>query len=398
MLFIQFVLIFIFSYLALNVAYIFLFAIAGRFRRKIDYSPSVPKNKIAVMIPAYKDDSVIVETARSAASHDYPRDAFDVFILADQLRVDTLDKLSDLPVQVIVVRFEKSSKARSLKFGLEHISGHYDMICILDADNIMEAGCLEKANSAYNKGFKMIQMHRTAKNLNTATAVLDAMSEEINNHLFRQGHRALGISSALIGSGMAFDFAEFREVMLQTDIENNPGEDKELSIEMFKKGFVCEYIEDAKVFDEKVQSDEVLETQRTRWISSQVRYFYELWIKGMKETFSNGIHYFSFALQNAVLPRVMLLALVVFFFALSLVLYAWKRIELKPGLLWWSSLFVVYSLSLFISVYRRIPLKKIAWATVSLPTTFLSFFKALLKSKVDQEEFIRTPKEYSEEA
>jgi len=34
-------------------------------------------------------------------------------------------------------------------------------------------------------------------------ALLDGISEEINNNIFRKGHQTLGLSSALIGSGMA---------------------------------------------------------------------------------------------------------------------------------------------------------------------------------------------------
>jgi hypothetical protein len=49
-----------------------------------------------------------------------------------------------------------------------------------------------------------VQGHRTAKNTNNSWAILDAISEEINNNIFRKGHRVLGLSSAIIGSGMAF--------------------------------------------------------------------------------------------------------------------------------------------------------------------------------------------------
>ena len=58
---------------------------------------------------------------------------------------------------------------------------------ILDADNIMKEGCLESVNAAFQEGANAVQCHRTAKNQQTSVAVLDAISEEINNHLFRKG-------------------------------------------------------------------------------------------------------------------------------------------------------------------------------------------------------------------
>lgn len=383
----------IYIFLAFNVCYILLYAIAGRFRKKSIYHPEHHKNKIAVLVPAYKEDNVIIETAKQAVAHDYPSEYFDVFIIADKLKAETIQTLSESGASVIPVVFEKSTKARSLKYALQQLpEDHYEMVFILDADNIMEAGCLEKANSAFEKGFRMIQLHRCAKNTNTPTAILDAMSEEINNHIFRQGHRALGISSSLIGSGMAFDFNEFKSIMMETDIENNPGEDREICLEMLKKGFVCEYIEDARVLDEKVQSDAVLETQRTRWISAQLKYAYEFWIKGFFKTFSNGIHYFDFALQTLILPRVLMIFFIGILLVADIIIHLVFGIGIFPGTLAWSILFAATALALFISIYGRIEFSKILKASMSLPLTFFSVFKAMLKSKHNQDEFIHTPK------
>lgn len=45
-------------------------------------------------------------------------------------------------------------------------------------------------------------------------AYLDAISEEINNSIFRLGHVNLGMSAALIGSGMAFEYSLFYKAMM----------------------------------------------------------------------------------------------------------------------------------------------------------------------------------------
>jgi hypothetical protein len=42
------------------------------------------------------------------------------------------------------------------------------------------------------------------KNTKGAFAMLDAMSEEINNNIYSKGHRAIGMSSRLTGSGWQF--------------------------------------------------------------------------------------------------------------------------------------------------------------------------------------------------
>jgi hypothetical protein len=55
----------------------------------------------------------------------------------------------------------------------------------------------------------MVQGHRAAK-IQGAFAMLDAMSEEINNNIYSKGHRTIGMSSRLVGSGMAFSYQLFK--------------------------------------------------------------------------------------------------------------------------------------------------------------------------------------------
>jgi hypothetical protein len=43
---------------------------------------------------------------------------------------------------------------------------------------------LKKINAAFEYDFIAVQGHRTAKNTNNSWAILDAISEEINNNIF----------------------------------------------------------------------------------------------------------------------------------------------------------------------------------------------------------------------
>lgn len=386
----------VFTFLAFNVLYLLVFAIAGVFRKKTDYSSHPLKRKIAVLIPSYREDAIIIETIKNILTQDYPKDSFDIILIADQLQESTLISLARLPIRIIKVAFEKSTKAKSIKYALTQIEDQsYDILMILDADNIMAKDCLQKTNHAFAKGWKMIQLHRTAKNKNTPTAILDAASEEINNHIFRQGHRALGISSAIIGSGMAFEFSTFKNIILDADIENNPGEDREIYLAMLRKGEVCEYIEDALVFDEKVQSGKVLESQRTRWISAQLQYANRFWIKEPLKTITYNFHHFDYALQTLLLPRVLLLATVFGLFVLDSLLYLIFNQAFFPGSLGWVFLFTACLASLAIGLFKALTPKEFVLALKSLPATFDSFLKAVIKSKYNQQEFLHTPKEYS---
>jgi len=389
-------LILIYIYLSFNVIYLLVFATAGLFRKSSTYSSVEQKSKIAVLIPTYKEDAIIVDTARNAVHHNYPNDKFDVIIIADQLQESTLASLTQFPLILVKASFKNSTKARSLKYALQQLKDYYyDVAFILDADNIMEAGCLDKVNHAFFVGHEIVQLHRTAKNKNTATALLDAASEEINNHIFRKGHRALGLSSALIGSGMAFKYADFKALMTETDIEDNPGEDREIYLELLRRGKVCEYIEDGLVYDEKVQSGRILEKQRTRWISAQLQYAERFWIKEFLRTLSYNIHYFDYALQTILMPRILLIGVCVCIVITSLISFLTNRIILYPSLISWLILVIGCFSSLIISVIQHITLKEVFHSLSGLPVAFASFIKAFLKSRPNQQEFIHTPKDFT---
>ena len=101
-----------------------------------------------------------------------------------------------------------------------------------------------------------------AKNLNTGMAYLDAISEEINNSIFRLGHVNLGMSAALIGSGMAFEYPLFYDAMM--DNTSVGGFDRVLEMKLLYKGIHIHYLLDTIVRDEKIQKANSFYKQRRR--------------------------------------------------------------------------------------------------------------------------------------
>ena len=104
----------VFCYLLPVLLYLFVLAIAGRFGKLRRYIAHPDKARIAIIIPSYKEDAVIVETARQALTQQYPTDRYSITVVADQLQPATLVQLNALPINVIDVKLQKSMKARSL--------------------------------------------------------------------------------------------------------------------------------------------------------------------------------------------------------------------------------------------------------------------------------------------
>jgi cellulose synthase/poly-beta-1,6-N-acetylglucosamine synthase-like glycosyltransferase len=382
----------LFIYLSVSSVYMLFMVAGGRLRKAPVYSSDPDKKRIAVIIPSYKEDNIIIDTASKAIRQDYPNAYFDVFIVADKLQKETIEKLKALPLTVVEVQFEVSMKAKSMHAAFESIPvDKYDIAMILDADNVMSAGCLEKVNHAFHKGFQAVQCHRVAKNKNNAVAVLDAISEEINNQLFRIGQRAFGLSSALIGSGMAFEFEKLKAIFSSTHILNNAGEDREIDLQLMKDKVIIEFIRDALVYDEKVSSPMVFEKQRTRWLEAQVNNCKRFFDEDMRSLSNRKIYWYKL-FQTLLLPRSLYLLVFAILMTLISAGYLLHFPLLFPAGPWWVLVLIIYLASLIFAipaVYFNIDTLK---AVVHLPVLILSMVKALFKMKSNRKEFLHTPK------
>src|SRR5690606_19891368 len=160
------------------------------------------------------------------------------------------------------------------------IGDDYDCALVLDADNVMDEHFLEAMNNLFALGYRAVQGRRCPKNENNSMALLDGLSESINNYIYRQGNAALGLSCPLIGSGMIFDYPTFKTILQGMDSVG--GFDRELELKLLDRGNAVLYARDVIVFDEKVANAEVFENQRKRWISSHFFYLRKYFAAGWR--------------------------------------------------------------------------------------------------------------------
>ncbi len=223
--------------------------------------------RFIVFFPAYKEDRVIASSVRSFLQQDYPRELFDIIVISDRMQPATNEDLRSLPIRLLTAGYKDSSKAKALTMAVDSISDeHYDIVVIMDADNLTSPDFLAEVNRAFDSGIKSVQAHRTGKNLNTDISILDGISEEINNGIFRSGHNALGLSAALSGSGMAFEADWFRQ---NVRLLETAGEDKELEVLLLQQRIHTVYLPQIPIYDEKTQKEEAISNQRKRWIAAQ---------------------------------------------------------------------------------------------------------------------------------
>jgi len=374
----------IFILFSANTIYVLTLSIAGHFYRKKVTPEAQGFKRIAVLVPGYKEDSVIVSVAESLSTLEYPKNLFDIFVIADSFKPETLSKLSELPIKLISVEFEKSSKSKSLNYAFSVIKEKYEIAIILDADNVVLKNFLISVNNAFNAGYHTIQAQRVAKNINTSFAMLDAASEAINNHLFRKGPNALGLSACLIGSGIIMDFSILKKILISID---SVYEDRELQLELAKQCNKIYYMEDILVFDEKVDNAASYQNQRKRWFYAQLVFLKDHFLKGFLFLLKGNLNYFNFSVLNNIFPP--RLISVFFLAAMTLLSFLFRIDDFYTTK--WFILFSLYVAALFLALPKKFYTIKMLKAFGTIPILLFKYIEILLGMRTAGKQFIHTP-------
>ena len=263
----------LFLTIAATVFYLGIFATASLFNKGHEILRTKKQNRFVVLIPSYKQDAVIEQAVISILSQAYPQRMFDITVISDHQNEMTNMRLAQYPITLLTPNFEESTKAKSLQYAILNLPEFkiYDIALVLDADNIVEQDFLSKVNEAFESAAtKAIQMHRISRNRDTTAALLGSIFEEINNAIFRRGHINVGLSSALAGSGIAYNFAWFKVNVMKA---RTAGEDKEREALLLRQEIFIDYFDDIYVYGEKKRTTAKLNQQHGRWAMEQLHNF-----------------------------------------------------------------------------------------------------------------------------
>ena len=330
-------------FLSLCVAYFLIFAIASLFYHEKQYPDTETRHRFLVLFPAYAEDAVIVNSIKTFLQQDYPKEYYQIVTISDHQKEETVRQLQALPITTLIATYDNSTKAKALNFAIETTKGNFDTVVILDADNLVPTFFLSEINKIRASGIETIQVHRYGIINDSPIALLDDISEEINNSIYREGHQVLGLSSALTGSGMAFDYTWFKLNISKT---NSAGEDKELEILLLKQRIHILYTSKPYVFDKKTDKHEAICKQRKRWLASQYYLVFASLPNIIKALFSFNISYADKILQWMLPPRLIQLTLI-FVITLSMIIFNLNN-SYK-----WMILIATQTISILISIPKK---------------------------------------------
>ena len=247
---------------------------------------SESRTRFVVVIPAHNEELMIGANLKSWSRVDYPKDRFDVTVVADNCSDNTAE-IAVAEGAAVLVRKDETSKGKgqALAWAFEKIDlRKYDAVVIVDADTVVNSVFLRAMNARLSRGATVVQGYDGVLNphQNAMTRVI-GITNVIKNLLFNHAKSKLGLSVQLMGTGMCFD----RKILERIGWKAfSKGEDGEQFAYLAEEGVRVQYEPRAEVLADEASSLRQAYTQRLRWVSGRMQLVglgFRLLFRGLKK-------------------------------------------------------------------------------------------------------------------
>ena len=234
----------------------------------------IKKNhKFMAIIPAHNEESVIAELIESLKKQDYPKELYDIYVIADNC-TDNTARVAKKAGAIVYERFDPDKKTKGyaldwfLKQKIEE-NADYDAFCIFDADNIVDKEFIKNMNKKLCQGEDVVQGYRDIKNPtdNWITAGY-AIFYWTMNRFYHLARYNIGLSPLINGTGFMVKFDVVKPNGWDTVTLT---EDIEFSLKRIIKGKKLGWATDAIVYDEQPLGFKQSWKQRTRWTVGHIQ-------------------------------------------------------------------------------------------------------------------------------
>jgi cellulose synthase/poly-beta-1,6-N-acetylglucosamine synthase-like glycosyltransferase len=246
--------------------YLLTLAVASCFHRP---SPArnIPRHHLAVLVPAHNEAEMIARCVQSLTRQGYPKELFQVVVIADNCTDATAEVAARAGAQVLVRREpELRGKGHALRWGIAHIlAGNpaVDALVVVDADSIAESHFLGELEARLASGFQVVQADDLVlPEPGSLRSVLEATALLLRNRVRFAGRAVLGLPAMLCGNGMLLSRA-----VLAAHPWNafTVTEDGEYSVGLRVAGVRIAYAQNARVLAAATSGGRGSYTQGLRW-------------------------------------------------------------------------------------------------------------------------------------
>ncbi len=244
----------------------YLLLLTVRSRRADPPTMGEPRTRFQVIVPAHDEAAGIAETVESLAAIDYPRELFEVVVVADNCTDDTAARARAAGARVLE-RFD--DKLRGKGYALAHAfeaclgDGKTDAVVVVDADTVVSPNLLRAFDARLRSGARAVQADYAVRNPDEGWRTrLMAIAFGMFHVVRSSGRESLGVSCGLRGNGMCFATELLKEVPHDAF---SVVEDLEYGIRLGEHGHRVHYAGEAHVYGDMVSSEKASRSQRARW-------------------------------------------------------------------------------------------------------------------------------------
>jgi 1,2-diacylglycerol 3-beta-glucosyltransferase len=355
------------------------------------------KKMFAVMIPAHNEELTIGRTLQSASALNYPKNRYDVIVVADNCTDGTASISKSLNAKVYE-RFNNDlrGKGYALRWIFDRIASenNYDAAVIVDADSILDGEFLNVMNSCIKKGAASIQGKDIVEEgpVSWSSAMIK-ISFLLYNYVRPMGRKVVGLPTGLRGNGMCLSVDTIRSVPWEA---YTLAEDVEYGLNLLLKNKSTVFAPDAVVFAKMPMEAKNAQSQRTRWETGRFLLIKKYLPSLMKEAWRKKSYIYIDAVIDLITPSVvnMMFIVAVMIFFNAAVLFVGMAISYSYLLLWLiAGFFGLFHL--FAGLYAAKAEKNLYLALLQIPRYI--FWKIGLYMRIirknRQDEWIRTARE-----
>jgi len=236
-------------------------------RKPRQIKPGSYIHRFALVVSARNEELVIGNLIDSLIAQDYPRESYDIFVIADNCS-DHTGAAAEAKGARVFVRNDTQHVGKGFALGwffqhfLNQYRGQYEAIAIFDADNLVDRGFLVEMNAQLCAGEVAVMGYRDSKNPydNIVSATL-SMSFWFVSRFYLYPRYQLGLTSPASGTGYVF----LAKLIDQGWHTGTICEDLEFTLQLALQGERIGYTSFARFYDEQPVNLKISLIQRFRW-------------------------------------------------------------------------------------------------------------------------------------